>query len=43
MEVVLKASEKGLICVIPFIGKKSLQLTTCLVNSMESTLKFCKL
>ena len=32
-----------LICVIPFIGKKSLQLITRLVNSIEYNLKFCKL
>ena len=42
-EVVLKASKKKLICVLPFIGKNSLQLRTRLVNSIESNLKFCKL
>ena len=41
-EVVLKASKKELICVLPFIGKKSMQLRTRLVNSIESNLKFCK-
>ena len=38
----LKASKKELACVLPFIGKKSLQLRTCLVNSIENNLKFCK-
>ena len=42
-EVVLKASKKELICVPPFLGKKSMQLRTRLVNSIESNLKFCKL
>ena len=42
-EVVLKASKKELICVLPFLGKKSMQLRTRLVNSIESNLKFCKL
>ena len=42
-EVVLKASKKELICILPFIGNKSLQLSTRLVNSIESTLKVCKL
>ena len=42
-EVVLKTSKKELICVIPFIGNKSLQLRTCLVNSTENNLKLCKL
>ena len=42
-EVALKASEKELICILPFIGKKSLQQRTCLVNSIENRLKFCKL
>ena len=31
-EVVLTASKKELICILPFIGIKSLQLRTCLVN-----------
>ena len=35
-EVVLKASKKELICVLPFLGKKSMQLRTRLVNSIES-------
>ena len=42
-EVVLKASIKELICGLPFIGKKLLQLRTCLVDSTEKNLKFCKL
>ena len=29
--------------VLPFIGKNLLQLRTCLVNSIENNLKFCKL
>ena len=42
-EVVLKASKKELICVLPFIGNKSLQLRTRLVNSIENNLKICQL
>ena len=42
-EVVLKTSQKELICVFPFLGKKSIQLGISLVNSIESNLKFCKL
>ena len=42
-KVVLKVSKKELICLLPFIGKKSMQLRTHLVNSTESNLKFCKL
>ena len=42
-EVILKASKKELICVLPFLGKRSMQLRTRLVNSIESNLKFCKL
>ena len=42
-KVVLKASKKELICVLSFLGKKSMQLRTRLVNSIESNLKFCKL
>ena len=41
-KVVLKASKKELICVLPFPGKKSLQLRTRLLNSIKSNLKFCK-
>ena len=41
--VVLKASKKELICVLSILGKKSMQLITRLVNSIESNLKFCKL
>ena len=38
-EAVLKASKMELICVLPFIGKKSLQLRPRSVNSIESNLK----
>ena len=38
--VVLKASKKELICILSFIGNKSLQLRTRLVNSIENNLKF---
>ena len=41
--MVLKASKKELICVLPFLGKRSMQLRTRLVNSIVSNLKFCKL
>ena len=41
-EVVLKASKKQLTCVFLFIRKKSLQLRTRLVNSIENNFKFCK-
>ena len=39
----MKASKKKLIRAIPFIGKKPLQLRSCLVNSIENDSKFCKL
>ena len=42
-EVVMTASKKELIYILPFFGNKSLQLRTCLVNSIENNLKFCKL
>ena len=42
-KVVLKGWKKELICVLPFLGKKSMQLRTRLVNSIESNLKFCNL
>ena len=35
--------EKKLICVLPFLGKKSMQLRTRLVNSIECNLEFRKL
>ena len=35
--------KKELICVLPFLGKKLMQLRTRLVNSIKSNLKFCKL
>ena len=41
-EVVLKASKKELICVLPLTGNKSPQLGTRLVNFIEINLKFCK-
>ena len=41
-EVILKASNDELICVLSFTGKKSLKLRTCLVNSIKRNLKFCK-
>ena len=41
-KVVLKVSKKDLICVLPFVTKKSMQLRTRLVNSVESNLKFRK-
>ena len=40
---ILMCSEKNLICVLPFLGKRSMELRTNLVNSIESSLKFCKL
>ena len=43
IDLCIKASKKELTCVLPFIGKKSLQLRTCLVNSIENNLKSCKL
>ena len=33
----MKASKKELICVLSFIGKKSLQVRTRLVNTIEIT------
>ena len=42
-KVVLTASKKEVICFLPFIGYKSLQLRNRLVNSIENNLKFCKL
>ena len=42
-DVVLKASKKELIYVLPFIGNKALGLKICLVNSIEKNLNFCKL
>ena len=42
-EVVMTASKKELIYILPFFGNKSLQLRTRLVNSIENNLKFCKL
>ena len=42
-KLVLKASKKELICILPFLGKRSMQLRTRLVISTESNLNFCKL
>ena len=42
-DVVLKASKKELIYVLPFIGNKALELKICLVDSIEKNLNFCKL
>ena len=37
------AQKKELVCVLPFIGKKSLQLRSQLVKSIQQNLKFCGL
>ena len=37
------ARKKQLICVLPFLGKKSLQLRSRLVNSVNKTVQFCNL
>ena len=42
-EVYLLAPKKQLICVLPFLGKKSLQLRSRLVNSVNKTIRFCNL
>ena len=39
----LTASKKQLLCVLPFIGKKSLQLRSRLVKSIQGNLQFCSL
>ena len=39
----MEASKKELACVLPFIAKRSLQLRTCLVNSIENKWKLSKL
>ena len=39
----LTASKKQLVCVLPFIGKKSLQLRSRLVKSIQENLQFCSL
>ena len=41
-EVYLLAPKKQLTCV-PFLGKKSLQLRSCLVNSVNKIERFCNL
>ena len=42
-KLVLKAPQKELICVLPFLEKRSMQLRTLLVNSIKINLNFCKL
>ena len=42
-EVYLLAPKKQLTCVLPFLGKKSLQLRSSLVNSVNKTVRFCNL
>ena len=37
------AQKKELVCVLPFIGKTSLQLRSRLVKSIQQNLKFCSL
>ena len=39
----LTASKKQLVCVLPFIGKNSLQLRSRLVKSIQGNLQFCSL
>ena len=39
----MTASKKQLVCVLPFIGKKSLQLRSRLVKSIQVNLQFCSL
>ena len=41
--VFLVAQKKELVCVLPSIGKKSLQLRAQLVRSIQQNLKFCSL
>ena len=42
-KVVSVAQKKELVCVLPFIGEKSLQLRSRLVKSKQQNLKFCSL
>ena len=37
------AQKKELVCVLPFIGKKSLHLRSRLVKSIQKNTKFCSL
>ena len=39
----LTASKKQLVCVLPFIGKKSLQLRSRFIKSIQGNLQFCSL
>ena len=42
-KVYLLAPKKQLTCVFPFLGKKSLQLRSHSVNSVNKTVRFCNL
>ena len=42
-EVYLLAPKKQLTFVLPFLGKKTLQLRSRLVNSVNKTVRFCNL
>ena len=42
-KVCLLAPKKQLTCVLPFLSKKLLQLRSCLVNSVNKTVRFCNL
>ena len=42
-KVYAPARKKELVCVLPFIGKKSLQLRSKLVKSVQNNLSFCHL
>ena len=42
-KVFLLAPKKQLICVLPFFGKKSLQLRSRLINTINKNLSFCDL
>ena len=42
-KTLLTASKKQLVCVLPFIGKTSLQLRSRLVKSIQGNLQFCSL
>ena len=42
-KIYVLAPKKELVCVLPFIGKKSLQLRSKLVKSVQNNLRFCYL
>ena len=42
-EAYLLAPKRHLTCVLPFFGKKALELRFCLVNSANKTVRFCNL